>query len=297
MSSRIAGLDAAGFMPLPGESETAFIARAEGILTCHRDFDEMLEVKDKLTVFDFVEVSKEEKSPAEIMEQAGDVTWDLYRFRAPHVPGFFLSRSVGLLWGGCLIGDPDERFSLFLVRNSFRKKERWLFYRRTELFAHELCHSMRMELHESTLEEYFAYQTSPSRLRRYLGNCFIRDWDAVLFVIPALLLFAASLARDLLYPALWIMPFWISAFIYPLFLLLRNARSRSVVKRAGKKLDRFGISDVQAILFRCTREELLSLGSLADKDAFDRYASEMAQKELRWKIILERFINVEKETI
>ena len=213
------------------------------------------------------------------------------------MPGFFLSRSVGLLWGGCLIGDPDERFSLFLVRNSFRNKERWLFYRRTELFAHELCHSMRMELHETTLEEYFAYQTSPSWLRRYLGNCFIRDWDAVLFVIPALLLFAASVVRDFVYPALWIMPFWILAFIYPLFLFFRNARSRRVVKRAGKKLEQFGISDVQAILFRCTREELLQLGDLADKAEFDRYAADLAQKELRWKIILERFITVEKETV
>ena len=65
----------------------------------------------------------------------------------------------------------------------------------------------------------------------------------------------------------------------------------------GKKLEQFGISEVQAILFRCTREELLQLGSLADRDAFDRYAADMAQKELRWKIILERFINVEKEII
>ena len=63
MSSYIAGLDAAGFMPLPGESEADFIERSEGILACHRDFDEMLEVQGKLTVFDFVEVSKEEKIP------------------------------------------------------------------------------------------------------------------------------------------------------------------------------------------------------------------------------------------
>lgn len=297
MSSYIAGLDAAGFMPLPGESEADFIERSEGILACHRDFDEMLEVQGKLTVFDFVEVSKEEKIPVEIMAQAGEVTWELYRFKVAHVPGFFLSRAVGLLWGGCLIGDPDERFSLFLVRNSFRNKERWLFYRRTELFAHELCHSMRMELHESTLEEYFAYQTSPSWLRRYLGNCFIRDRDAVLFVIPALLLFAATVVRDFLYHQLWVTPFWIFAFIYPLFLLFRNARSRRVVNRAGKKLKRFGVSNVQAILFRCTRAELLQLGSLDDRAEFDRYAADMAQKELRWKIILERFINVEKEII
>ena len=297
MASIIAELDAAGFMPLPGESEKEFIARADGILACHRDFDEALETEGKLTVFDFAEVTKEEKIPPEIIAQAGDVTWDLYRFRIAHVPGFFLSRSVGLLWGGCMIGDPDERFSLFLVRNSFRTRERWLFYRRTELFAHELCHSMRMELHETSLEEYFAYQTSPSALRRYLGNCFIRDWDAILFVLPALLLFAAVVVHDFLYPGVPVGLFWILVFIYPVYLLFRNARSRRVVKRAGKNLSRFGVNDVQAILFRCTREELLQLGELADKAAFDDYASAMAQKELRWQIITERFINGEKEII
>ena len=297
MASYIAELDAAGFLPVPGESERDFIARAEGILACHRDFDEALELEGELRVFDFVQVSREEKIDPEIIDKSGEVTWNLYRFKAPHVPGFFLSRSVGLLWGGCLIGDPDERFSLFLIRNVFRTRERWLFYRRTELFAHELCHSMRMELHESTLEEYFAYQTSPSMLRRYLGNCFIHDWDAVLFVLPTLLLLGATIVRDFLYHSFWVWPFWVLAFIYPAFLLFRNARSRRVVKKAGKNLKKFQIPYVEPILFRCTREELLQLGKLADRAAFDRYASDLAEKELRWKIILERFVNVEKEII
>ena len=298
MASRIAELDAAGFMPIPGESEKDFTERAGGILACHHDFDEMLEVRDKLSVFDFVEVSKEERIDPQIIEQAGNVTWDLYRFRVSHVPGFFLSRSIGWLWGGCMIGDPDERFSLFLIRNSFRNRERWLFYRRTELFAHELCHSMRMELHEITLEEYFAYQTSPSILRRYLGNCFIRDCDAILFVLPALLLFTATVVRDFIFHAFPVWPFWILAFVYPVFLLFRNARSRSVVKKADRKLAQFGIADRLPILFRCTREELLALGALENREEFELFVEKTAEKELRWKIIQERFItsSIKEET-
>ena len=294
---RLIALDAAGFLITPGEDAAGFLKRVEAVREVSAAFEKELASGEKIKVFDIFEVSADCRIPPEITGEVAGITEKLYGFAVHHVPGFFLSRAVGLLWGGCLIGDPDEHFSLFLIRNSFRKKERWLFYRRTELFAHELCHSMRMELHESTLEEYFAYQTSPSRLRRYLGNCFIRDWDAILFVIPALLLFTASIVRDFIYPSLWIMPFWILAFIYPLFLLFRNARSRRVVKRAGKRLRQFGVNDVEAILFRCTREELLQLGSLADRAEFDRYAADMAQKELRWKIILERFINVEKEII
>ena len=295
MPSRIAELDAAGFMPAPGEEQACFIRRAENILERHREFDRLLDESGRLTVFDSVEVSRDEKIDPAIIAESGDVTWRLYRFRTEHVPGFFLSRSVGLLWGGVLIGDPDECFSFFLIRNSFRTKEKWLFYRRTELFAHELCHSMRMELRETTLEEYFAYQTSPSLLRRYLGNCFIRDIDAILFVLPTLLLLAATLARDFFLPRLPVGVFWILALVYPAFLLIRNARSLRVVRRAAKKLASFGVTDVLPVLFRCTREELVRLGDLADASAFDRYRRERADVELRWKIINERFVEKEEE--
>ena len=295
MPSRIAELDAAGFMPAPGEEQECFIRRAESILERHREFDRRLDESGRLTVFGSVEVSLDEKIDPAIIAGAGDVTWRLYRFRTEHVPGFFLSRSVGLLWGGVLIGDPDECFSFFLIRNSFRAKEKWLFYRRTELFAHELCHSMRMELKETSLEEYFAYQTSPSALRRYLGNCFIRDIDAILFVLPTLLLLAATLARDFFLPRLPLGVFWVLAPVYPAFLLIRNALSLRVVRRAAKKLAAFGVTDVLPVLFRCTREELVRLGALADAPAFDRYRRERAGAELRWKIINERFVEKEEE--
>ena len=290
-------LDSAGFLPAPGESREEFILRSEEIIRVHQEFDEYIEREGSADIFYFVTVRNSDRIAPELVDDVARHTWELYGFAVRHVPGFYLTKAVGLLWGGCMLSDPDENFSVLLLRNAFKKKSRFLSYTRDELLAHELCHSVRQNLCEITLEEYFAYQTSPSRLRRYLGNCFIRDWDAVLFVIPALLLFAASVVRDFVYPALWIMPFWILAFIYPLFLCFRNARSRRVVKRAGKKLEQFGISDVQAILFRCTREELLQLGDLADKAEFDRYAADLAQKELRWKIILERFITVEKETV
>ena len=290
MASRVAELDAAGFLPSPGETEEDFVRRAESILERHREFDRLLEEEGRVAVFG-IEASREEKIDPGIIASAGEVTWELYRFRTLHVPGFFLSRSVGLLWGGVLIGDPDERFSLFLVRDSFRTRERWLFYRRTELFAHELCHSMRMELKETTLEEYFAYQTSPSALRRYLGNCFIRDIDAILFVVPAVLLLAATVVRDFFLPGLPVWLFWILALVYPAFLLIRNASSRRVVRRAAKKLAAFGVREISPVLFRCTREELICLGGLAGASLFDRFRTEKAREELRWKIINERFIN------
>ena len=36
------------------------------------------------------------------LPEADELTGELYDFRTVHVPGFFLSRDVGLLWGGCM---------------------------------------------------------------------------------------------------------------------------------------------------------------------------------------------------
>lgn len=290
MINKVLELDAAGFLPSPGETAEEFVNRAEAIRRCHRKFDEKLQECGSLVVFDSIEVSDKEKIDPELITSAGNLTWDLYRFRSRHVPGFFLSRSIGLLWGGCLIGDPDLLFSVFLIRNAFRTREKWLFYRRTELFAHELCHSMRLDLKEPTLEEYFAYQTSPSALRRYLGNCFIRDIDAILFVLPALLLLAATTLRDFFLPQLPLFPFWILALIYPAFLLLRNAVSRRIVKKAAGILAHCGVKEITPILFRCTRQELIQLGKLSGAEAFETFYNTLAEKELRWAVIRERFI-------
>ena len=185
--ARGAELDGAGFLPRRGESAEQFFRRVETILGIHREFEAELAAAGEVGVYG-LQLRSQDRIPDEIIGEAEEVTDRLYSFRTRHVPGFFLSRDVGLLWGGCMICDPDHPLSVFLIRGAFRKRQRWLFYNRRELLAHELCHSMRQSLEEITLEEYFAYQTSPSRLRRYLGNCFIREYDAIWFVIPALLL-------------------------------------------------------------------------------------------------------------
>ena len=84
---------------------------------------------------------------------------------------------------------------------------------------------MRQPLRDVPLEEFFAYRTSPSPFRRYLGNCFIRDYDALLFVIPVFILLGSVLLQSFWLPALPVWPFWIVALAYPAYLLFRNARS------------------------------------------------------------------------
>ena len=252
--ARGAELDGAGFLPRRGESAEQFFRRVETILGIHREFEAELAAAGEVGVYG-LQLRSQDRIPDEIIGEAEEVTDRLYSFRTRHVPGFFLSRDVGLLWGGCMICDPDHPLSVFLIRGAFRKRQRWLFYNRRELLAHELCHSMRQSLEEITLEEYFAYQTSPSRLRRYLGNCFIREYDAIWFVIPALLLLLAQVAQSFWLPGLPVWPFWPVALAYPAFLLIRNGISRRLVKRAAKKLAAFGVEKPSAVLFRLDRSD------------------------------------------
>ncbi len=283
---RILALDAAGFLAAPGESAEAFFARVEAVEHAEKNLRDTLDGSGTATVFGNIRLAKEDAIPPEIIEEAGDVTEELYGFRARHVPGFFLSRDVGLLWGGCMIADTEEPLALFLIRGVFRKKIRWLFYNRRELQAHELCHSMRQVLGDAELEEFFAYRTSPSALRRYLGNCFIRDYDAVLFVIPTLLLLAAQLVQTFFLPRLAACPFWMIALAYPCWLLFRNQRSRNRYFRAERMLKKWGIGNPRAVLFRCTAPEICEIGKMRSAAEFHTLAS----RDLRWSVIAERFL-------
>lgn len=287
--ARGAELDGAGFLPRRGESAEQFFRRVETILGIHREFEAELAAAGEVGVYG-LQLRSQDRIPDEIIGEAEEVTDRLYSFRTRHVPGFFLSRDVGLLWGGCMICDPDHPLSVFLIRGAFRKRQRWLFYNRRELLAHELCHSMRQSLEEITLEEYFAYQTSPSRLRRYLGNCFIREYDAIWFVIPALLLLLAQVAQSFWLPGLPVWPFWPVALAYPVFLLIRNGISRRLVKRAAKKLAAFGVEKPSAVLFRLDRGEIRRIGAMERPGEFEQYAAERKESDFRWAILYARFL-------
>ena len=282
-------LDGAGFLPRRGESAEQFFRRVETILGIHREFEAELAAAGEVGVYG-LQLRSQDRIPDEIIGEAEEVTDRLYSFRTRHVPGFFLSRDVGLLWGGCMICDPDHPLSVFLIRGAFRKRQRWLFYNRRELLAHELCHSMRQSLEEIALEEYFAYQTSPSRLRRYLGNCFIREYDAIWFVIPALLLLLAQVAQSFWLPGLPVWPFWPVALAYPAFLLIRNGISRRLVKRAAKKLAAFGVEKPSAVLFRLDCGEIRRIGAMERPGEFEQYAAERKESDFRWAILYARFL-------
>ncbi|MBR7121463.1 MAG: hypothetical protein IKC94_04400 [Lentisphaeria bacterium] len=291
---KLVSLDAAGFLITGSESSGEFLRRIGETEKVYADFETELAEAGTVKVFDMFEVSAADRIAPELSAEAAEITEKLYAFSVKHVPGFYLTGQVGLLWGGCLIGDPEQNFAVFLLRNAFRKKNRFLNYRREELMAHELCHSVRHVLEEPALEEYFAYQTSPSPLRRYLGNCFISDKDAWGFLLPVMLLPAAEIIRALWIPDFpsWI--FWLAAAVYPVFLLWRNHHYRRIVAKARKALQNAGVKQVEAVLFRILPGEMREL-SFCDREKMAALVDEKAARYARWQVIKERFFKAESE--
>lgn len=286
-------LDKAGFLPLPGESSDAFAGRFQKSQTGFETFRQELESGGRAVLFDEIEVTPEQRIPDEVIGEAAEKTEELYAFRNFRVPGFFLTREVGLLWGGCMIGDPDCGLAVLLLRGAFRCRKRWLVYSRDELLAHELCHAMRQSLTEPSLEEFFAYQTSPSRLRRITGNCFIHDYDAFLFLLPAVLLFAASLVQSFFLGSLPLLPFWLPVILCPGYLILRSFRSIRIVRKAERALHLAGVGKPMPLLFRSTLAELRTLGACRTAEEVSASIEKFAAQELRWQIIKQRFLSGE----
>jgi hypothetical protein len=268
-------LDQAGFFPAPGENAGEFLHRVQKVRRVFADFDK--KVRLGTAEFESIKLSAAETVPPEFIREAGEITEKLYGFQMLHVPGFFLTKGVGLLWGGCMIGDTESGLSLFFIRSTFRKRPRYLVYDRRELFAHELCHAARMALgNNSRFEEHFAYQTSRSRLRRTFGNCFVRTYDALGFVAGSFLLLLGQILRVFLLPDLWIWPFWVLALAYPVFLLLRNHAARRILKKAEKNLLAAGYREPQKVLFRATDAETEQLAAGISPDNFT---------DLRWELL------------
>ncbi|QSH40901.1 hypothetical protein P0136_10810 [Lentisphaerota bacterium ZTH] len=291
-------LDANGFIAGDGETFREYVLRLLDIRDDLGQFKAELEARDEVEVFEGLKVSKKDQVPAAVINEAADLTWRLYRFKIDWVPGFFLSQDIGPLWGGCAISDSEKSLSLFLIRNSFRKRRKWFIYNRLELLAHELCHAARSAMRQIQLEEFFAYQTAPSKLRRYLGNCFITKYDAVFFLLPVLLLLVAQTIQTIFEWSYPIWPFWLLAAVYPIYLFLRNRSARKQFFKACRKLYAFGLEDAPAILFRCTWTETVEIGRMKSPHTLHEYITEKAEEELRWSVIKARFVDkVYKEEI
>lgn len=287
-------LDKAGFFPAPEESFEDFKARVLNTVTGAEDTASILaELKSCLP--EMSSCKAENRIPQEIMLEASKRDIDLFSFSVDWVPGFFSSAKLGILWGGCALYIPERNLHVFVIRSDFKEKSKWFIYDRNEILSHELCHTARQVLGSTKYEEHFAYMTSTSPLRNFMGSCFKTAGDALLFLLPVMLLPFIQIINTIFdfYIPVW--PFWLLVLAVMSFFFFRNIGERGTISKARQLLLSSGVKEAVPILFRCTDEEINEIAALQN-DAVASYIKTKAESEMRWKIIDARFINPIKET-
>ena len=285
----LAELDACGCLPGPDETFDEYRLRiSSNALHYSKLASDIDSGADAKTIFgsDFA-FDKGMPIPPETMNEAAEDTRSLFGFSTDWVPGYFLSDGLGVFFGGCTVYNEEYSIPFFFIRRDFAESEKYFIYSRRELLAHELCHVARCAYPMSEFEEHFAYMTSPSALRRGIGNFFRKELDAVMFVAPVFLLLAYQMFVTFAEKDYPVWPLWALVFANFAFFHLRNLKTRIVFARAQKRLIDAGFDFPRAILFRCTAEEIHALADA--KTDIINYLSAKSKSEFRWEITLERF--------
>lgn len=288
--SEIIELDARGW--LIGVNETADVYRervtkAQNSLARWREY---LRNGGEIELAPKIKVRAGDEIQPEFLATVHRATQELYEFNFDAACGFYLATGWEFYVGGCAFFDREKNLDVFLLREHFRTHEKYLrLYSRQEILTHEICHTARTILANTEFEEYFAYQTSPSKLRRYLGNAFRGKWDSIMLLFACLMAFfgeAISLftphytAKFLLILPLLMVGGW---------LLLRNHLAHNVINNATRNLQTAGLKKSLPLLFRCTDREIHEIAKLKTPLSIHEYLKQKSADNLRWQVISARF--------
>lgn len=257
-------LDRRGLLAGAGESVEEYLAR---IRKLQRNMDAMENAlsKDGHYEIEGIEVVSKDRIKPSFFDSANAQCLELFGFAADWVPAFFINPSFSFLFGGCSFSFLPDFFAMFIIRRSFKNSQRWLFYGRDELMAHEMCHVARAALMSNAYEESFAYCTSKSSFRKYIGGIFLSQWDSFMLLGSTFVLLLAQVCNVfLLRLPMWI--FWLLPPIVLAWLMLRYWRLRRRMAKAQATLATMYGDNATKVLFRCGDDEIdaLAKGTIPD---------------------------------
>ena len=275
-------LDRRGLLAGAGESVEEYLAR---IRKLQRNMDAMENAlsKDGHYEIEGIEVVSKDRIKPSFFDSANAQCLELFGFAADWVPAFFINPSFSFLFGGCSFSFLPDFFAMFIIRRSFKNSQRWLFYGRDELMAHEMCHVARAALMSNAYEESFAYCTSKSSFRKYIGGIFLSQWDSFMLLGSTFVLLLAQVCNVfLLRLPMWI--FWLLPPIVLAWLMLRYWRLRRRMAKAQATLATMYGDNATKVLFRCGDDEIDALAKGTIPDALT--APNTAQRICIWQCSL-----------
>ena len=253
----LAYFDSRGFFIEPGESAEEFAQRLSKLL------GEIEALGAGRSRFESVYSGAGEVSEG-LISKACKLTWSLYRFRADWLCAKVSARRAGFLTAGILY-ELDGFFPIVFLRDCSRPSA-------PKILAHEMCHAVKIPYPESAYCEYFPRLVEGGAFRRLFGNIF-RTWK-VAFGLFGFASFSA------LFFALGAPCLGALLSLVPLAIIIREFYLRGVLRKAGARLESFGLMPL-ALLFRMADCEILDLAKSKNPRA---WLEKRLETSPRWKM-------------
>ena len=238
-----------GFIPGPKESEEAF---KERIKTLEKLFENPPEGVDHfLTDTDW--------------KGALEKTEELFGFAPDWIVAHYSNKQLPFFQGAAtwITERAGVRIPIVQLREGFERGRYLGIYSRDEILAHETVHAVRMCFDEPIFEEFFAYQTSLSRFRKFLGPLFQNSWESYLFIFFLFIPFGLEVTKFFVFDVGY---YVLLAYLPALLiggLLGRLCFLHYVLRRAKRRIKEWGEEKPLATLVRLRDSEvfLFAFGS------------------------------------
>lgn len=269
--------NAQGFIPGPMETKEAFLGRIDYCLKLKSELFEVIpgeaDLARNFSEDAFLEVKK---------------AFDIFPVWVPCV---FSNYRLTPWQGGCAWIFQKTQSSpigaFFQLRKSFKTQKTYLkIYSRKELMMHEMAHVGRMAFDEPIYEEFFAYRTAPSVLRRWFGPIVQSPSESLVFVVLLGAIFASDVAFVLSDMSLgfsvltWLKFVPVGLILVALVrLALRHRQFNQCLKRLKEVTDK-----PYALMYRLKDAEIKAFSKMS-KDAILEKIKREANQTLRQRVL------------
>ena len=273
-----------GIIPGPDETEAALAERA--------DFCQNLEEHLVQKVGADLPFDLDDHSTKKFLEEVFPLTEELYGVAPRWVPLFFSNHQLAPWHGGCAwifqLDEASPTAAFLQLRAQFRNSLTYLgLYHRKELIAHELAHVGRMLYQEPQFEEFFAYQSSRSTWRRWIGPIIQSSKESLLFVLLLGVVIMADLATFSLGAKMAMIAWWIKLLpVIVIFfglgrLLIRHRQLKKCLFTLEKLFD---LKSARHLLYRLRDKEIKQFARLSPSQ-IQSEINERAKTSFRWHFL------------
>lgn len=276
-----------GFIPGDVEKEAMFQRR---IAFC-------LSLKNHLQAIPSI-ASLTSSTPVTLLENESlQITDNLYGIKPSWIPIIVSDVELSPWHGGCAwFFTHNECPGVILQLSSrFNKKGNLChLYSSEEICAHEITHAGRIMEEQDDFEEIFAYQTSPSSFRKWLGPIIQSSHEVYIFLTLLLLTLSADVSV-LLFPDFQTLSLWttvtkIFPVLYGLWLFFRLMYKKKIWARALENLKKLPLNGPATHLhYRLTSSEIQAFSRMTPEQIL-AYMQDQKKHSFRWKFLYSLYL-------